>query len=195
MIAFLHGAIVEKGADRVVLDVGGVGYLVQVSLHTLSQLPKTGDVVRLLIHSHQAQDSPLALFGFADVDERDLFEHLLSVHGVGPRLAQSMLSGLPPEELATAIASGNVGRLRSIKGVGAKTAERVVLELRQKVTARAQAQEPARPPAFDELVRAIVSLGYKTAEAEKAVQAAETRVPSGAPDAMLREALKQIQAR
>lgn len=194
MIAFLRGTIVEKGADKVVVDVGGVGYLVHVSLSTLAQLPRVGEPGQVLCHAHQAQDQPMALFGFATADEKELFELLISVHQVGPKLAQQILSGMDASELIAAIASGNVTRLRSIKGVGPKTAERVVLELKGKVhPARKTAVPPVEAPNGD-IVRALVGLGYKAAEAEQAVSRAAARAPGAQPELLLREALRQIQA-
>jgi holliday junction DNA helicase RuvA len=193
VIAFLRGTIVEKGADRVVIDVGGVGYLVQVSLHTLAELPPAGSDARVLVHAHQAQDAPMALFGFATGDERDLFELLIGVHQVGPKLAQQILSGMEPAELVGAIAAGNVARLRAIKGVGPKTAERVVMELRGKVHAARPTAAKTAAPEHPDVVQALVGLGYKAAEAEKAVLAVSARAAT--PDQLLREALKQIQAR
>ena len=194
MIAFLRGTIVEKGADRIVIDVGGVGYLVQVSLHTLAELPPAGSEGHVLVHAHQAQDAPLALFGFASSDERDLFELLIGVHQVGPKLAQQILSGMEPAELVGAIAAGNVARLRAVKGVGPKTAERVVMELRGKVhAARPAAARATAAPQHPDVVQALVGLGYRAAEAEKAVLAVSARAAT--PDQLLREALKQIQAR
>jgi len=200
VIAYLRGNIVEKGADHVVLDVSGVGYLVSVSMQTLAALPQTGRDVELLISAQQAQDGPLSLYGFASADERSLFEQLITVHGIGPKLARDMLSGMGFDELATAIAAGNVARLRAIKGVGPKTAERVLLELRGKVrpSGRVPGAEPAAPaptPPDESVVRALVGLGYRLAEAEQAVGAAQTRVPGARTDHLLREALKQIQAR
>jgi Holliday junction DNA helicase RuvA len=147
----------------------------------------------VLVHAHQAQDAPLALFGFATADERDLFELLISVHQVGPKLAQQILSGVEAGELVTAIAAGNVARLRAIKGVGPKTAERVVMELRGKVHAPRPAAATVSTPQHPDVVQALVGLGYKAAEAEKAVLAVATRAAT--PDQLLREALKQIQAR
>jgi holliday junction DNA helicase RuvA len=193
VIAFLRGMIVEKGADRVVIDVGGVGYLVQVSLHTLAQLPQTGSEAHVLVHAHQAQDAPMALFGFASEDERDLFELLIGVHQVGPKLAQQILSGMEASELVTAIAAGNVAKLRAIKGVGPKTAERVVMELKGKVHAARPSAATPQAPQHPDVVEALVGLGYKAAEAEKAVMAVAPRAAT--PDQLLREALKQIQAR
>jgi holliday junction DNA helicase RuvA len=193
VIAFLRGIVVEKGADRVVLDVGGVGYLVQVSLHTLTDLPAVGSEAHVLVHAHQAQDAPLALFGFASADERDLFELLIGVHQVGPKLAQQILSGMEAGELISAIAGGNVARLRAIKGVGPKTAERVVMELKGKVHAARPAAAKTATPQHPDVVEALVGLGYKAAEAEKAVSAVSARAAT--PDQLLREALKQIQAR
>jgi Holliday junction DNA helicase RuvA len=201
VIAFLRGIVVERGADRVVVDVGGVGYLVQISTETLATLPQPGSEARLLTYAHQAQDAPKALFGFAGEDERDLFELLIGVHGVGPKLAQVMIGGLGSPALADAIATGASARLRAVKGVGPKTAERVVLELKGKVRARPRVgAAPAQPsagvtPVEGEVVRALVGLGYKSTDAEKAVGVAAERTP-GAPSAdLLREALRQIQAR
>src|SRR5262249_25557294 len=142
------------------------------------------------------------LYGFAESGERELFELLLTVHQIGPKLAQSILSGLSAHELADAIVAGNAARLRAIKGVGAKTAERVVLELRGKV--RPSGRTPAGPeaaaaaggsPPDDTVVRALVGLGYRQIEAEQAVGAAAARAPDARPDQLLREALKQMQAR
>jgi Holliday junction DNA helicase RuvA len=198
VIALLSGIVVERGADRVVLETGGIGYLVFVSVQTLAALPTVGGAARLLIHSHQAQDAPLALFGFAEPGERNLFELLLSVHGVGPRLAQSILGGMGASELTSAIAAGNSARLRAVKGVGAKIAERVVLELKDKVQRVAHAEPAAaeaRGGANDEVVRTLVGLGYKALEAEKAAAAAAARAPGASADRLLREALRQMQPR
>jgi len=200
VIAYLRGSLMVKGADHVVVDVGGVGYLISVSLQTLAALPATGREAQLLIHPHQAQDAPLALYGFATADERELFELLIGLHGIGPKLARDMLSGLGSGELASAIAAGQVAKLRAIKGVGPKTAERAVLELRGKVRPAARpldadAAATAGALADESVVRALVGLGYKLGEAEQAVGAAQARLPGAERDHLLREALKQIQAR
>jgi Holliday junction DNA helicase RuvA len=212
VIAHLRGVLAEKTADRVVLDVGGVGYLVQVSTSTLGALPPTGREAQLLIHAHQAQDAALALFGFASAEERELFELLISVHGVGPRLAQQILSGLELVELEAAISAGSAVRLRQVKGVGPKLAERIAVELRGKVrppvrvavVAGAGAPAGATQAAADgegggganpDVVGALVGLGYRAAEAEKATFQASARLPGAAAAELLREALRQIQAR
>lgn len=214
MIAFLRGRLVDKRADEVVLDVGGVGYLVAVSPRTLTDLAGLGSTTisgeaaqtELLIYAHQPADSPLQLFGFSKPEERELFELLISVHGVGPRLAQTLLGGFAPGLLEAAIAGGEVAALKRIKGIGAKTAERVVLELKGKVHAPASASRGAsveRGPAAgkpqNDLVSALVGLGYRPAEAEQAVARAarKTALEGGTsdPNALLQEALREVQAR
>src|SRR5262245_28643798 len=135
MIAYLRGTLIDQTTEAVVLDVGGVGYLVHLTAPGLRALPALGSEARLYVYTHATQDGPLQLFGFVDADERRLFETLLAVQGVGPKVAVAILSGLPVAELVRAVASGDVARLTQVRGIGRKTAERLVLELRDRIAA------------------------------------------------------------
>src|SRR5690242_2175631 len=138
MIASLRGTLIEKHPNQAVVDVAGVGYDVTIPISTFSALPGAGTEVRLRVHTHVREDA-LALYGFLTHDEKALFEKLISVSGIGPKLGITVLSGLPAADLITAIRAGNVDRLVRIPGVGKKTAERMVLELRDKL------QPPSAP--------------------------------------------------
>jgi len=172
VIAELRGRILRKEPQEVVVDVGGVGYGVTIPLSTFYRLGEPGSDVRLLTHTHVREDA-LALFGFLTRAEQDLFERLIDVAGVGPRLAVSILSGIEAPDLVFALRSSDVARLTRIPGVGKKTAERLVLELKDKVKELAGAPpEPAAAPASpkDDLVSALVHLGYSRPEAERGVE-------------------------
>lgn len=194
MIAELHGSLVHRSADRLVLDVGGVGFEVFVSLNTFCRLPELGASVKLLAHLHVREDS-LQLFGFVDTDERSMFLNLTAIAGIGPRLAMNILSGAPLRELQEALVSGDVARLVAIPGVGKKTAERMVVELREKVpqldgvaldSESGTAGDPER-----EALSALVNLGYRRVEAEKAVQWA-VRAGESDLESIIRGALKKL---
>jgi Holliday junction DNA helicase RuvA len=174
----------------VVVDVGGVGYAVTVTAATQRALPAEGSEARLHIYTHAVQDGPLQLFGFSDLDERRLFETLLSVQGVGPKVAVAILSGLPVGELVRAIAGGDVARLTQVRGVGRKIAERLAVELRDKVAAlggggaaRASGGGGGALPGFvpagplGEVHGALVALGYKPAEFEAVLARLDPAVP------------------
>jgi Holliday junction DNA helicase RuvA len=172
MIAHLRGAVLEKSPGRVVLDCNGVGYEAAVSIPTFAALPEAGAVVSLFIHTHVREDQ-LALYGFSSTNEQRLFEKLLSISGVGPRLALTILSGLEPERLIAAIRSSDHAMLTRIPGVGKKTAERVTLELKDKLDQLA-AGAPIVSAATGGIVggdvlSALENLGYPRAAAEKAV--------------------------
>jgi len=177
MIASLVGTLAEKTPERLVVDVGGVGYAVHVSLQTFADLPPAGSAVRLLVHTEVREDA-IELFGFLVPGERTLFHLLRRVKGLGPRTALGVLSGMPVPELAGTIASGDAARLQTIPGVGKKFAERIVVECREGAAALAAAatapRAPARPDGgvLDEAISALVNLGYKRAEAERAVERA-----------------------
>ena len=171
MIAELRGRLVRKAPQEVVVDVSGVGYRVAIPLSTFYRLGEPGAEIRLLTHTHVREDA-LALFGFLTEPEQDLFERLIDVAGVGPRLAVSILSGIEAPDLVTALRGGDVARLTRIPGVGRKTAERLVLELKDKVqelagVPSAPTAAPATP--HDDLVSALVHLGYSRPEAERGV--------------------------
>jgi Holliday junction DNA helicase RuvA len=174
MIAALSGVLSEKRPDRLVVDVGGVGYAVYVSLQTFSDLPQAGNTVRLLVHTEVREDA-IELFGFVTADERMLFHLLRKVKGLGPRTALVVLSGMPVPELVATIAAGDAARLQTIAGVGKKIAERIVVECREAATSLAQSGTPrVLPPPADgvlgDAISALVNLGYKRPDAERAVQ-------------------------
>ncbi len=197
MIASLQGTVDEKTGDEAVIDVQGVGYRVYVSLRTMARLPPEGQRVKLRVRTVVREDA-FDLYGFATRAEEDLFLLLTSVSHVGPKVAMNVLSGMEPGELAHAIGSGDLARLTKLHGVGKKTAERLVLELKEKVRNLAvlpsAASAPSAQPAGgqrEDLISALVNLGYKPAQAEKAAEAAEEKAGEGAPlDALIREALR-----
>jgi len=180
MIAFLRGDIIGDDGDAIIVEVGGVGYHVLPSAATKAALPGSGQV-RLHIHAHFVTDEPLRLYGFSTTSEKNLFQTLLSVQGVGPRVALAILAGIETEELVRAIATGDVARLRQVKGVGGKIAERLALELREKIltvgagvgakTAKGKTPAAGAAPTsaapvgpLGEVYGALVLLGYKPAE-------------------------------
>lgn len=192
MIARLSGTVLEKHPMRVVLDVGGVGYDVHVPLSSFSAIGEAGAALTLRIHTHVREDA-LLLFGFASTLEQALFERLIAVSGIGPKLALSVLSGLAPNELVQAISGSDVARLTSIPGIGRKTAERIVLELKDKVgpgTPAGVAAGPAGPR--EDLVSALINLGYHRPMAEKAVDRALAEAPDARFEQALRGALKAL---
>ena len=180
MIAHLRGTLLEKAPSRLTIDVGGVGYQVQVPLSTFYVVGEPGGTVTLRIHTHVREDV-LALYGFATPLEHDLFERLIAISGVGPKLALAVLSGIEPADLIRAVRGQDVARLTAIPGVGKKTAERISLELKDRLPpADASAGQPAAAAAPVEQLRtdllaALLNLGHQRAAAEKAVeQAART---------------------
>ena len=193
MIARLEGVLAEKSPDAVVLDVHGVGYEVRVPLSTFFELPDEGKTVRLRIHTHVREDA-FALFGFGSETERALFRLLLATSGVGPKLALSILSGLPASKLVAALRGGDLAALTGIPGVGKKTAERMVLDLREKVLGFDVAPRPERPSAPDAAASAesaLTNLGYPRPQAERAVRRALEIAPEGASlESLIKEALR-----
>jgi len=193
MIAELTGKIVKKALNHVVLDVGGVGYLVTIPLSTYSTLPDDGRVVRLYVHTHVREDA-ISLFGFCSEQERQLFVDLISVTGVGPKLATTILSGASAGDVRSYIVAGNIAGFVGLPGVGKKTAERIVLELKEKLAKRMSAggevreDEPGGPA---DVVEALINLGYNRPQAQDAVREA-TR--GGATDLgeILKGALKAL---
>jgi len=200
VIAYLEGVLREKEPTRVVLDVSGVGYEVLIPLSTFYELPDPGKTVALRIHTHVREDA-LQLFGFRTARERAVFELLLRTSGVGPKLAQAILSGIAPAELLAAIEGGDVATLRRVPGVGQKTAERIVVDLRDRVgalTAPPRGPGAARPAArgdarAEEACSALVNLGYGRAQAERAVAGALGELDPGAPlEDVIRAALRAV---
>ncbi len=173
MIAFLKGHIEEKTKDSVLLDVNGVGYKVEVSSQTVDQLSAAGAEIKLLIY-HHITESDQRLFGFFTSDEKALFEKLITVKGVGPKLGLTILSGLPASNLISAITQSDVAALSRVPGIGKKTAERIILELREKLSEYASSSSGKKGSgqtsgAINEAIQALESLGFKTRDAEQAV--------------------------
>jgi Holliday junction DNA helicase RuvA len=193
MIGRLTGRLAEKNPDQVVLDVGGVGYLVHIPLSTFYELPEAESPASLWIHTHVREDT-LALYGFLTERERALFLMLLSVAGIGPRVALTVLSGIPPAELVEALRRQDVRRLVAIPGVGKKTAERMVLELAEKSSKFAAEPQAATAAAVsaDDVLSALVNLGYRRADAERAVDAIARTGPPEEFGEFLKLALKRL---
>lgn len=191
MIARLRGRLLEKHPTRVIVDVNGVGYDVHVPLSSFSAIGEVGAELTLRIHTHVREDA-LQLFGFVSALELTLFERLIDVSGIGPRLALAVLSGISPSELTDAISRGDVARLTAVPGIGRKTAERIVLELKDKiaVSAAGGAAEPVGPR--EDLLSALVNLGYHRAAAEKAVDQALRSSPELAFEDALRRSLRAL---
>ena len=195
MIAFLHGTLTDKTPSVVTLDVHGVGYEVFISLGTYDRLPATGSACRLLTYHHIREDAQI-LFGFMQPEEKSMFERLLGVNGIGPKLALSVLSGLTVGELSLAIAENNVKRISSVHGIGKKTAERIVVELRDKVDPlEALAGHTAgggdpRNAMLRDAILALASLGFQQDQARKMVQSALDSDPAiKDTETLLRKAL------
>ena len=198
MIAHLRGRILEKQPTRVVVDVGGVGYDVAVPLSTFYGLGEPGAEVALRVHTHVREDA-LALYGFATALELDLFERLISISGIGPKLALAVLSGIEPPDLVGAIERGDVARLTAIPGVGKKTSERIVLELKDRlprahvVGRGGRRRGRGRPSVRDDLLSALMNLGYHRPLAEKAVDAALKTIGRDAGfERTLKQALREV---
>jgi Holliday junction DNA helicase RuvA len=187
MIAHLKGVILEKHPNQVVLETTGVGYEIQIPVSTYTTLGDAGSVVSLRIHTHVREDA-LQLFGFATAEEKTVFERLINVSGIGPRLAVTVLSGLPTAELIAAIRYGDVQKLVRIPGVGKKTAERIVLELKEKLIgiealSKGAAAAPVQDSEFNALeqdvLSALLNLGCSRAAAGEAIRKAKKQ---GAPE-------------
>ena len=195
MIAHLRGSILDKHPNRIVIDVNGVGYEVFVPLSTFYGLGEPGTATALRIHTHVREDA-LLLYGFATQLEQDLFERLIGVSGIGPKVALAVLSGIEPEEFIRAIERGDLARLTAIPGVGKKTSERIVLELKDRLprastgTAATGAAAIEPPPLRDDVVSALVNLGYHRPLAEKAAEAA-IKIIGSTSDASFERVLKQ----
>jgi Holliday junction DNA helicase RuvA len=199
MIAFLRGKLLEKHPNQVIVETGGVGYDVLIPISTFSALPEAGSEVKLRIHTHVREDA-LALFGFLTSEEKTIFEKLIAVSGIGPKLAITVLSGLSTADLIPAIRNGDVAQLVRIPGVGKKTAERMVLELKDKLegvggmAAPGQAEKPAATLSVVEqdVLSALLNLGCNRAAADAAVRKAKE---AGAPaqfEPLFRKALELV---
>lgn len=195
MIAWLKGTIVEKRADRLVIDVRGVGYEVFIPFSTYYELGEEGETAQLRIHTHVKEDN-LSLFGFQTTDEKKLFSMLIQISGVGPKLGVAILSGLPPDEFVQAIRAEDLRRLTGIPGVGKKTAERLILEMRDKLTewsseAASAAAVGGGGTVQSDVASALVNLGYPKAEAERRAARALREPGEERFEVLLRKALSQ----
>jgi len=193
MIAHLEGRMVEKTPTEVVIDCHGVGYHVNISLHTYSLLPDSENIK--LYTFLQIKEDAHTLFGFVEKAERELFKLLLSVSGVGASIARTMLSSLEPKEVIHAIGSGNVGTIQSIKGIGAKTAQRIILDLKDKVLKLYDLDEVSisgNNTNKEEALSALEVLGFNKKLAEKAVEKIVKDTPSATVEAIIKQALKNL---
>jgi Holliday junction DNA helicase RuvA len=189
MIAHLRGKLLTKHPNQVIVETSGVGYEVNISVPTFSELPAAGSEVALHIHTHVREDV-IALYGFLRPAEKQLFEKLMTVSGIGAKLAITILSGMAADEMAAAIRGNDLARLTRIPGIGKKTAERMVLELRDKLPPAAGTSTPTVPALTaveEDVLSALINLGYQRAAAEKAL--ASVIKKGGSFDAMFREAL------
>ena len=197
MIAHLNGILLRKAPQSIIVETGGVGYEVFVPLSTFYRLPEIDDPVRLHIYNHVREDA-LLLFGFDTRLEKDLFLILISVSGIGPRLAINVLSGIGPDELLQAIAAGDSARLQAIPGVGKKTAERIVLELKDRAARLAGERDleiPSAPDAgetavIEDALSALVNLGYASKSAKSAIEKSRSQLSALTLENLIRKALK-----
>jgi Holliday junction DNA helicase RuvA len=198
MIAQLRGRLAQKEPNRVIVDVGGVGYDVSVPFSTYYALGEPGSEVALRIHTHVREDT-LALYGFSTPLELQVFERLIAISGIGPKLALAVLSGIDAADLVRAVQTGDVGRLTAIPGIGKKTAERIGLELKDKLpkgiideTAAGAGGGAPGGELRQDLLSALLNLGYHRPLAEKAVDAALARTESPAFEIVLKQALREL---
>jgi Holliday junction DNA helicase RuvA len=197
VIAYLRGRLSAKQPNRIVIDVNGVGYDVSVPLSTFYGLADEGGDVALRIHTHVREDA-LALYGFATALELVLFERLIAISGIGPKLALAVMSGIEPNELVRAIEQSDIARLTAIPGVGKKTSERIVVELKDRLprlrpetsAAGGDAQGPSA--LRDDVLSALLNLGYHRPLSEKAVDAAVKATPDGSFERTLKHALREL---
>jgi holliday junction DNA helicase RuvA len=197
VIAQLRGQILRKGPQEVVVDVAGVGYRVAIPVSTFYRLGEPGSEVELRTYTHVREDT-LALYGFLTGAEQDLFERLISVGGVGPRLAVNILSGIEVPDLVAALRTSDVSRLTRVPGVGKKTAERLIVELKDKMPPAVPEETPMAPAADrpkEDLLSALVNLGYSRGEVERGVDRALHEDGSGRFEDLLRRALQIVAGR
>ncbi|SEF72451.1 Holliday junction branch migration protein RuvA [Flavobacterium urumqiense] len=193
MIAHLQGKLVEKSPTQVVIDCGGVGYHVNISLHTYSLLPNA-DFIKLYTHLQIKEDAH-TLFGFVEKSEREIFKLLLSVSGIGASIARTMLSSLDPKQITNAIASGDVITIQSIKGIGSKTAQRVILDLKEKVLKLYDLDEVSlshNNTNRDEALSALEVLGFVRKTSERIVEKIVKEDPEASVESIIKKALKNL---
>ncbi len=193
MIAHIQGKLVEKTPTEVVIDCGGVGYQINISLHTYSLLPNS-DCIKLFTYLQVKEDAH-NLFGFFEKSEREIFKMLLSVSGIGASIARTMLSSLEPKQIIQAIASGDVGTIQSIKGIGNKTAQRVILDLKEKIIKLYDLDEVSmiqNNTNRDEALSALEVLGFVRKSSEKIVEKIIKEEPEASVETIIKKALKSL---
>ena len=189
MIAHLRGRLISKHPGQAVVEAAGVGYDVSISIPTFSELPSSGNEVSLHVHTHVREDA-IALFGFLHAKDKQLFERLISVSGIGPKLAITIMSGMSPDAMVAAIRSNDVAVLTRIPGIGKKTAERLVLELRDKLDQFGAAPAPrTTTPIEEDVLSALLNLGYQRSAAERAMASAARNGGRESFDVLFRDSL------
>lgn len=195
MIAYLNGTLADKSEHALTIDVQGVGYRVEISTLTFQELPKPGTDIKLLIH-HHITDNDQRLFGFFSSDEKELFELLITVKGVGPKLGLTILSGLPANQIIEAVLQADKAALSQITGIGKKTAQRMILELQDKIseisTAGGSSTSPVAGGLKEEAISALTNLGFKKGDAEKAVGAAARKHKADNVQDLVKNSLAQL---
>jgi Holliday junction DNA helicase RuvA len=200
VIGGLRGRLAAKSTERLVVDVGGVGYEVSVPLSTFTELPEEGDPVALYTHTHVREDA-IVLYGFLTTLERDVFRMLIGVSGVGPKAALNLLSGLSAPDLVRSIVDGKAAAIVAIPGVGKKTAERLIVDLRDRMLKLDAPSHPGTPGGGsreaaqrgdEDVLSALTNLGYRPSQAEKALAAAREASPGAPIEAILRECLRRL---
>lgn len=193
MIAQLQGKLIQKNPTDVIIDCGGVGYFVEISLHTYSLIPDS-ELIKLYTFMQVREDSQ-RLFGFAQQSEREVFKLLLSVSGIGASTARTMLSSIEPQQIAQAIATGDVRTIQSVKGIGAKGAQRVILDLKDKILQVLGEQDislSSNNTQRDEALSALETLGYARKQAQKVVDQTLQNDPAATVEKLIKDALKQL---
>ncbi len=192
MIGYLRGTIIKKQADKVILDVQGVGYSVGIPLSTFLRLQDTGDPVELYIYTH-VTDSSMALFGFSEEADKELFLKLISISGIGPKIALNILSGIEVSDLEDAIRQSDIARISLVPGIGKKTAMRIALELQEKLIEKEKVLLAGQSREKEDLISALMNMGFKRKEVEKIVDATLRELKRDAGfEILLRESLKQL---
>jgi len=192
MIAYLKGTLIHKTPGQVIIDTGGVGYRAAIPLSTFFKLGDVGGTVELLIYTHMTGDA-LALFGFAAEEEKAMFLKLISISGIGPKLAMNILSGIEPADLEEAIRKSDVARITLVPGIGKKTALRITMELQDKLEKKEKLLAASGSPERDDLVSALLNMGFRRREIDRVVeQAVAARKPEAGFEKLLRDCLKRL---
>jgi len=192
MIAYLKGTLLHKTPGHVTVETGGVGYAVAVPVSSYAELGEPGGIVELYVHTHLSDDA-LALYGFLSVDEKDMFLKLIGISGIGPKLAMNILSGIAPDDLKDAVASGDIARISLVPGIGKKTALRITMELQDKLEKKEKLLAGKGSPEKEDLLSALQNMGFRRKEAERAVdQTIAANKPGTEFEKLLRECLKRL---